>query len=121
MTRVRVSCANCVHNPVCMYSHFKVPVDVEQLRGHCLHFISDSDIVNGEDFCSGGEVRRCKECSLSITKEKLELIQQFENLLMDEFIVRCGGNDFRKLNLLTIAHVVSSVGSHLHDSIVNYK
>ena len=48
-----------------------------------------------------------------LTVEKLALIEQFEGLLMDEFLKRCNYNDFGKLNLLTIGEVVEEVGNRI--------
>ena len=51
------------------------------------------------------------------TVEKLKLIEQFERLLMDEFLKLCHYNDFGKLNLLTIGDVIEDVRRRMEEKV----
>lgn len=49
--------------------------------------------------------------------EKLILVEQFANLLMDEFLKLCDYNDFAEVNLLTIGDVVDAVRIRMAEKI----
>ena len=53
-----------------------------------------------------------------ITFNKIIALDNFCNDLMDVFIDKCKGNDFNKLNLLTISDIVDEVHNKQIDKLV---